>query len=65
MGDLYDRTIKAAARLREQGYIVIEQWSCQWHEQLRKDAELQATVKALKIPDPLHPRDALQGVFDC
>ena len=63
MGDLYDRTISAATQLREQGYIVIEQLSCQWHEQLRNDPELQAAVKSLKIPDPLHPRDALQGPF--
>ena len=47
-------------RLREQGYIVISKWSCEF-EQDKKKEDVREFVKSLNLQDPINLRDCYFG----
>ena len=56
---LYDRTQTRAAVLRARGYHLIEQWECEFNNQLKDDANLRSVYnsEACYVPPPLNPRE--------
>ena len=61
LDELYTATCHKTKRLQEAGYTVIEQWECQWTQQLKDDPAARAFVDQLKLVPPLEPRNAFFG----
>jgi len=57
MEDLYAETEKRTAKLRADGYTVVEKWECKW----AKSKACRKIMKTLEFVAPLDPREALFG----
>ncbi|XP_072400453.1 uncharacterized protein [Diabrotica undecimpunctata] len=56
MSDLYERTLRRAAQIKEAGYKLVEMWECEWI----KSKECK-NAPSPQIVEPLKPREAFFG----
>ena len=61
MEALNDKTVKKGEKLQENGYVVVEQWGCEWDELKEADEHVKRFVERLNIVKPLHERDEMFG----
>ena len=61
LDELYEATQAKLQRLRRAGFRVVEQWECQWQQQIDSTPSLQAFLSSLTSTPPLQPRDAFFG----
>ncbi|XP_018576210.1 uncharacterized protein LOC108914802 [Anoplophora glabripennis] len=61
MESRYEATVAKTARLRENGYEVIEMWECEFKNTLTPEIESYAENHRLLSLLPLNPRDAFYG----
>ena len=59
--ELYQATLAKRMALLRAGFKVLEIWQCEWHEQLKKNAEVQRFLNSFDLVAPLNPRDAFYG----
>ena len=59
--EVYQATLKKGAMLRQAGYMVVEQWECDFKKDKKTNPELQAFQQELEMVPPLNPRDAFYG----
>ena len=59
--ELYQATLAKRMALLRAGFKVHEIWQCEWHEQLKKNAEVQRFLNSFDLVAPLNPRDAFYG----
>ena len=59
--ELYNATMAKRMALLRAGFKVLEIWQCEWHEQLKKNAEVQRFVNSFDLVPPLQPRDSFFG----
>ncbi len=60
--DRYQATLTKAKFLRDEGYNVVEMWSCQMRDLLKEDRRLSQFCENLEgIPPPMDHRAALRG----
>ena len=62
MGQLYTNTNYLMQKFKDNGYLVIEMWECEYDKRYKEDEEFRKTVDShFTNLDPLRPRDALFG----
>ncbi|XP_055924592.1 uncharacterized protein LOC129956687 [Argiope bruennichi] len=61
MRTLFERTNESTARLRNQGYRVIEEWEHVFKRRSNDDLELHQFILSHELKDRLEPRDAFYG----
>ena len=61
MHELYQRTLEKIQFLKDNGYNVIEIWTCDIDRQLASDPEMKELFDNYAISEPLDPRDAFFG----
>ena len=61
LAEVYEATLKKTKQLRDAGYIVIEQWECEFEEAKKTDPALQDFLNTFELVEPLNPRDSFFG----
>ena len=61
MHELYQRTLEKIQFLKDNGYNVIEIWTCDIDRQLASGPEMKELFDNYAISEPLEPRDAFFG----
>ena len=59
--ELYQATLAKRMALLRAGFKVLEIWQCEWHEQVKKNAEVQRFLNSFNLVTPLQPRDSFFG----
>jgi hypothetical protein len=61
--EMYAYTMRRKFELQSRGYRVVEVWSCEWMDALRKNRKLRKMWNEMEMPTaPLHPRiNCLRG----
>ena len=61
MNELHQRTLEKIQFLKDNGYNVVEIWTCDIDRQLETDPDMKTFFDRFEISEPLEPRQAFFG----
>ena len=57
----YQDTMEKVQALENAGYLVVQMWGCEFERLLLRNPPIKEYVRALNLPEPLVPKEALRG----